>query len=160
MITASAVGFTIPGTPQHVGQARHRLAGFLTEAGAASAVVDDVLVAGSELITNAVLHSASGLPGGLVTIHAEIDTDGWAQVDVCDQGPIPPGATLSPFQIQAASGREGGLGLDVAAGLSSDLREFTGAGGDHITWFRIPLARPADKRPELAEANSTREVAR
>jgi serine/threonine-protein kinase RsbW len=47
---------------------------------------DDVLLCASELATNAIRHSQSGLPGGKFTLRAELSTDGSVQVEVEDEG--------------------------------------------------------------------------
>ena len=52
---------SFPGTPEAVSAVRAWVAGFVP----GSAVADDVALITSELVTNAVLHTASGLPGGL-----------------------------------------------------------------------------------------------
>lgn len=134
MTPANAFGFSIPGAPEFVQKARDELAGFLTTAGLPREVVDDAVLAGSELVTNALIHSASGLAGGEVTVHAVVDPYGWAQVDVSDQGPVPAGAT--PEQ-HIARGAEGGLGLLLTAGVSSEIGDYTAPDGHHVTWFRL-----------------------
>ena len=53
-----------PGTPGQVGAARR----FVAELLQGSPFLDDAVVVLSELFTNAVLHTASGDPGGLVVI--------------------------------------------------------------------------------------------
>jgi anti-sigma regulatory factor (Ser/Thr protein kinase) len=132
----SACGFSIPGTPEFVKKARNELAAFLTSAGLPDPVVDDAVTAGCELVTNAVMHSASGLVGGEVSVHAVVAPYSWAQVDVSDQGPIASGSQRSPHQ-QVSRGAEGGLGRFIVAGLSAELGDYTAADGRHVTWFRI-----------------------
>lgn len=151
MNIATAFGFSIPGTPEHVADARCQLAEFLAEAGMPADVVDSAVLAGCELITNAVLHSASGLAGGKVTVHAVVAPFGWGQVDVCDQGPIPSGEQRSPFQIQASGRSETGLGLFLVTGLSFETGAYDDPDG-HVAWFRIgwsspPLVNGGDRRP-------------
>jgi anti-sigma regulatory factor (Ser/Thr protein kinase) len=145
-ITANAHGFSIPGTPEHVKDARDQLAGFLTRAGLPGVLVEDAVLAGCELITNAVLHSASGLAGGNVIVHVTIGDYGWVQVDVIDQGLIPATGVRSPHQ-RISRGAEGGLGRFIVAGLSGELGDYTADDGQHVAWFRITW--PAERRGEV-----------
>jgi serine/threonine-protein kinase RsbW len=133
---ATAFGFQVPGTPEHVAEARHQLAAFLTDAGVPGDVVDNAVLAGCELVTNAVLHSASGLAGGKVAVHAVVAPYLWAQVDVCDDGPIPPDQERSTFQIHATGRSESGLGLFLVTGLSVETGAYDGPDG-HVAWFRL-----------------------
>ena len=54
-----------PGTPRQVGAARRFVASLLD----GSPFCDDAVVVVSELFTNALLHTDSGKPGGLVVVH-------------------------------------------------------------------------------------------
>lgn len=87
------------GRPNSVAQARRWVAGFLAEHPCADAAV----VMTSELVTNAIVHSASGLPGGLVTVKITM-ADGSVRVDVIDEGkasprPPPPDALHAGIAI-------------------------------------------------------------
>jgi serine/threonine-protein kinase RsbW len=73
------------GRPESVSAARAWVAGVLP----GSPVADDVALLTSELFTNAVLHSASRLPGGIVTVSVR-NGNGTVRVDVIDQGEAPP----------------------------------------------------------------------
>jgi anti-sigma regulatory factor (Ser/Thr protein kinase) len=73
------------GLPESVSAARTWVAGFLTGSPAA----DDAALVTSELVTNAILHSASRLPGGRVTVSVRA-MDDMVRVDVVDQGAVPP----------------------------------------------------------------------
>lgn len=139
----SACGFSIPGTPEFVKKARDELAAFLSSAGLPDPVVDDAVTAGCELVTNAVMHSASGLVGGEVAVHAVVGPYGWAQVDVSDQGPIPDGRARSAHQ-RVSRGAEGGLGRFIVAGLSGELGDYTAGDGRHVAWFRIAWATTSE----------------
>ena len=75
---------SFPGLPESVGAARSWVAGFLPGSPAA----DDAVLMTSELVTNAVVHSASGLPGGTFTVSVRAG-DGSVRVDVTDQGEAP-----------------------------------------------------------------------
>jgi anti-sigma regulatory factor (Ser/Thr protein kinase) len=49
-------------------------------------VLDDVILCTSELATNAVLHSHSGLPCGTFTVRATISPGRYVRIDVVDDG--------------------------------------------------------------------------
>jgi len=111
-----ALSRAFAGRPESVRAARSWVAGFFGSSAAA-----DAALMTSELFTNAVLHSASGLPGGAVTVTVT-PGDGTARVDVIDQGALP-GAT-------AAHGL--GKGLLIVA----QLAELFGADGSD-RWFAL-----------------------
>jgi anti-sigma regulatory factor (Ser/Thr protein kinase) len=71
------------GRPESVREARSWVAGFF----AAPSAPDAALMT-SELVTNAVVHSASGLPGGSVTVTVAAGEE-TVRVDVIDQGQLP-----------------------------------------------------------------------
>lgn len=85
MITAET---TFPGCPESAAAARAWVAGLLP---GCCPALDDVLLCTSELVTNSIRYSRSHLPGGEMTVRAEI-TAGAALVEVVDQGPDMPGA--------------------------------------------------------------------
>ncbi len=85
------------GCPESVGAARSWVAGFFPDSSAAA----DAALMTSELVTNAILHSASGLPCGTVTVSV-LAGDGCVRVGVTDQGEAP-GCTAAP----------GGLGMGL-----------------------------------------------
>ena len=76
---------TFTGLPESVAVARAWVAGFLPGSPAA----DDAALLTSELVTNAILHSASRLPRGQVTVSVRAMGD-MVRVDVVDQGAVPP----------------------------------------------------------------------
>jgi hypothetical protein len=73
------------GYPESVSAARSWVAGFFPSPAAAA----DAALMTSELFTNAILHSASRLPGGQVTVSVRT-WDGMVRVDVLDQGAVAP----------------------------------------------------------------------
>jgi len=81
----------------------------------------------SELAANAAIHSRSRLPGGTFTVRVKISPDGYAWVEVEDNGgPMTPG-------IHDATGHHG---LDIVRALATDWS----VGGDHTTrtiWARF-----------------------
>jgi anti-sigma regulatory factor (Ser/Thr protein kinase) len=107
-----------PGLPESVSAARAWVAGFVSDSPAA----DDAALLTSELVTNAILHSASRLPGGQVTVSVQT-ADGMVRVDVTDQGELPP--CLS---------RSRGLGQGLA--LVAALADVFGADGPD-RWFAV-----------------------
>ena len=109
---------TFAGRPESVSVARSWVVGFLS----GSPAVADAALMTSELFTNAVLHSASGLPGGSVTVKVAAGS-GSARVDVIDQGELPSAAA-------AAHGL--GKGLVIVA----QLAELFGADGCD-RWFAL-----------------------
>jgi anti-sigma regulatory factor (Ser/Thr protein kinase) len=92
------------GLPESVAAARAWVARFVPGSPAA----DDAALLTSELVTNAIMHSASRLPGGQVTVSVRAMED-MVRVDVVDQGAVPPGLTAP---------RSLGLGLPIVAALA------------------------------------------
>ncbi|HEV2377297.1 MAG TPA: ATP-binding protein [Streptosporangiaceae bacterium] len=71
-----------PGDPAQVGQVRRDVAKTI----GACPMADDVVLLASELCTNAVTHSRSGLPGGSFTVRVEVHPADYVWVEVEDQG--------------------------------------------------------------------------
>ena len=109
---------TFAGLPESVAAARAWVSSSVPGLPAA----DDVALMTSELMTNAVLHSASRLPGGQVTVSVRT-CDGTVRVDVVDQGAVPPDLTAL---------RGLGLGLPLVA----ELADVFGADGPD-RWFAL-----------------------
>jgi anti-sigma regulatory factor (Ser/Thr protein kinase) len=79
------------GCPESVSAARSWVAGFFPSPAAAA----DAALMTSELFTNAILYSASRLPGGQVTV--SVGTSGGSvRVDIIDQGEAPPCIAAPP----------------------------------------------------------------
>ena len=104
---------------------------FLRSSGCArhhSTVLDDAVLLVSELVTNSVVH------GGPPLVVA-VDCDGESlQVRVRDGSPVP------PERREADQSAEGGRGLALVAGLSSDWGVDPAPDGKHV-WFvmrRLP----------------------
>jgi anti-sigma regulatory factor (Ser/Thr protein kinase) len=127
--------FSFVGLPEQVSEARELLAKFLTGTGVPAPAVDNAVLASGELMANAVMYSASGMPGGKVTLHSEVGP-AWLKVDVLDQGRIPTGGERSLHQTATRPG-EGGLGLFMVAALTTENGTFETADGQHSVWFRI-----------------------
>lgn len=115
---AAAVTRSFPGLPESVSAARSWVARLLPGSPAA----DDAALMTSELVTNAVLHSASGLPGGAFTVSVRAG-DGSVRVDVTDQG-----------QAAARASVPAGLGKGLV--IVSQLADVFGAdGADRWFWL-------------------------
>jgi len=114
-----------PGSPQQAGGARRFVADLL----AGSPFRDDAVVVLSELFTNAVLHSASGDPGGLVVVQVSRWRHG-LRIAVTDQGsPSHPVIGGPAAQGEPA---ESGNGLYLAAHLATRLDWHDDASGRTI----------------------------
>ena len=96
-----------PGTQDQVREVRTDLA--LVVDGCPFA--DDFVLLASELSTNAIVHSRSGLPGGVFTVRAELQPGRYAWLEVEDQG--------GPW-IERDTGEEHGRGLVLVAYLVGD----------------------------------------
>jgi anti-sigma regulatory factor (Ser/Thr protein kinase) len=102
-----------PGTAEQVGAARRFAAGLLE----GSPFRDDAVVVLSELFTNALLHTASGKPGGLVVVQISRWRRG-VRIAVTDQGSASQPVIRDPACGEAA---ENGNGLYLAAHLARRL---------------------------------------
>jgi anti-sigma regulatory factor (Ser/Thr protein kinase) len=95
--------------------------------------VDLVVLAASELAGNAVLHSASGRPGGQFVVHLASFADRW-QIRVDDEGGLGEPVLTEPGEEEPG---EAGRGLALIAAVSRSW----GVLGDHYAravWAEIP----------------------
>jgi anti-sigma regulatory factor (Ser/Thr protein kinase) len=81
---------TLPGVPGAAGAAREYLAEILADCPAR----DDALLCVSELVTNAIQHSRSAGPAGLIRLRLEAEPGQPVQIDVQDDGPAPVSPSL------------------------------------------------------------------
>ncbi|MFC5829516.1 ATP-binding protein [Nonomuraea insulae] len=128
----------LPGIPQSVSVARHCVARVLRQAGHQN--VDDVVTVISELVTNAVSYTVSGLSGGLVTIEIGQIGDAIAAVAVIDQG-----ATQAPKMRKSSPATCSGRGLSIVAALSARWGVREDALGGMAVWaevFTMDVAPP------------------
>jgi anti-sigma regulatory factor (Ser/Thr protein kinase) len=108
-----AVARVFPGEPHGVPEARRWAAAVLAQAGADPALAE---LLASELVTNAVLHTRSGGPGGTVTV---LVTAGGV-LHVHDHGPA--AGSCGPGGWMPGAGRaDFGRGLVLAAELGAGL---------------------------------------
>lgn len=119
----------IPGQPETLALARAWVLGLLPT-GCPRA--DDVALVVSELATNAVIHSASGMPGGVVDVLVDIELDAVA-VAVVDQGP----ALVPAMRPDGESGR----GLQIVTALA-DAYEVTTTPAGRTVWCRLDWPNP------------------
>lgn len=124
---------TFPGVPGSVPAVRAWLGEFLEDL-TDGKVIADILLAATEAVTNACLHSRSG-DGGEFTVWVGVDTPAdhaTVQVVVIDEGPR---VAVSCADLE----RVGGLGRPIIAALTSRNDECVIANGCHATWFQIDL---------------------
>jgi serine/threonine-protein kinase RsbW len=120
----------IPGHPEHVRAARTFTALVLEAHGQPDDGAASLLV--SELVTNSLLHSDSGKPGGTVAITVLI-APGKTRIQVTDDGGPTEPAVRPPDGTEAEDGR----GLRLVRELSGSWG-FYGRDGHVITWFELP----------------------
>ena len=119
-----AIEATYPGTPDQISVVRASLRGLLD----GCPIADEVILCGSELAANAVIHSRSRLPDGLFTVRAEIYRDDYVWIEVEDEG--------GPWTDDPMPDLDRDHGLDIIYALASDW----GIDGDlssRVVWARI-----------------------
>ncbi|MEY9859737.1 anti-sigma regulatory factor (Ser/Thr protein kinase) [Catenulispora sp. GAS73] len=119
----------LPGTRENVHEARVWTQHMLGDALGA----EDVVLVASELVTNAIRHTASGLPGGTLTLHLAVFTNRW-RIRVDDAG----GATEPQVRTVDDDEDEAGRGLAMVASLSSTWG-FLGDCNARGVWAEIPI---------------------
>lgn len=116
------------GEPGQLPLARDFVRRYLADRACCSEAVQDILVCTSELATNAVLHSRSGLPGEHFSVEVASYAGQWVRVTVEDSGG--PWAERGPGDPYAESGR----GLHIVSALSADMG-ITGDASGRMVWF-------------------------
>ncbi len=92
---------------------------WLTDQLGGPAACDDVVLACSELSANAIIHSDSGLQGGVFTVRLAIDRD-LVRIEVIDQGGAWPGRRRDDNSAAALEDdSQCGRGLRIVAALAS-----------------------------------------
>lgn len=112
-----------PGRPEQISRVRADLTRLLD----GCSIADELVLCASELATNAIRHSRSGLRGATFTVRAEIRIGCYARIEVEDRG--------GPWRAPEA-GLDRYHGLDIIRTLAAtwDIE------GDHLgrtTWVRI-----------------------
>ena len=127
---------TFPGRPESAAAARRWAARCLPMGCPAAA---DVVLCVSELVTNSVMHSRSGLvPGGTVRVRIAAAPGVWVRIEVRDDGPADwslcasggAAAVTEPGEL-ASGGRGLWLVRELAGGQAR-------AGGRGLYWARLP----------------------
>jgi anti-sigma regulatory factor (Ser/Thr protein kinase) len=110
MADAAILGsLTIPGRPEHVREARSFVAKALGELHPS---VENAVLLTSELVTNAVMHSASRCSGGTITVQVR-ESVGGVRIEVADGG-----SDLSTPMVRADVYASDGHGLFLVQSLS------------------------------------------
>jgi anti-sigma regulatory factor (Ser/Thr protein kinase) len=104
----------------------------------------------AELFANAITHTRSGRPGGLVTV-AVFRLPGRAQVKVTDEGPLSDD-TATPCVRPFDPEREGGLGLRLVA-QEADRWGVVHEGGRTTVWFEIDRETYSAPTPPMSHAS-------
>jgi len=118
---------TLPAEPASVPALRRRASQFAAAQGAGQLVVEDVALAVSEAVTNAVKYAAAEEGEGVVELSGERGK-GWLEVIVRDRG--------EAFGRGSSDGL--GLGLAIIARLCSDLKIVQEGDGTEVR-MRFPL---------------------
>ena len=118
---------TLPGLPEHVRQARQFIAQAIDDG---HAQADTALLLTSELVTNAVRHSRSRLPGGTVELIVAAKAASLL-ISVIDNG-----SDVALPQKANNPGGETGNGLLLVESLSDDWG-FANHAGRTVVWFRL-----------------------
>jgi anti-sigma regulatory factor (Ser/Thr protein kinase) len=132
--------WTLPGLPESVREARS-----LARASAATPYqAEAAALCVSELVTNALLHSLSGRPGGEVTVVIEPGAEaGELRISV-GSGPalVPAGPWFTPPATDGPTVPEHGYGLAVVDAVAAawGYSPFPGHPGGRFTWCEIPEA--------------------
>jgi anti-sigma regulatory factor (Ser/Thr protein kinase) len=133
-MTGAVLGsLTIPGRPEHVREARAFVAKAL---GDLRSGLDNAVLLTSELVTNAVMHSASRCAGGTITVQIT-ESAGGVRIEVADAG-----SDLSAPVVRGDVYASDGHGLFLVQTLSDQwgyLRDDNGT----TVWFWLAPAAPA-----------------
>ena len=115
----------LPGRPEAAAGARD----FAGKVLAGYPAAGDAITALNEMVTNAVQHSRSGLPGGTLEVRLTV-TAASVLAEVVDEGPlgVPPAVSRDTFA-------ERGRGLVLVEALTRAW----GSGGNGLWWFWLPL---------------------
>jgi anti-sigma regulatory factor (Ser/Thr protein kinase) len=118
--TSADVSIVLRGIPANVSKARR----FTRAALAGCPRAEDLVLAVSEMASNALAWSASGC-GGTFTVRVRTASR-WARIEVADEGPAP---------VPAASGN--GYGLGIVASVTDRTGHGIGADGSRTAWAEV-----------------------
>jgi serine/threonine-protein kinase RsbW len=136
--TAILGSLTIPGRPEEVSGTRKFVTRTLSALDKTPAIDSDAAtLLTSELVTNAILHTDSGAPGGTVTI-VVIDVPDGVLIEVIDDGS--PGMPVVKGDLLATDGH----GLFLVQQLTTQWGYLRDPAGTTV-WFHLPPA------PELED---------
>lgn len=125
----------LPGTPQSAAIARRLTRELL---GAGHPATDTAMLLVSELVTNSVTHSRSGLPGGTVTVALCTGRAGVLIQVRDDGGPAEP--RLMGSEHAAPADAEHGYGLLLVSALADTWGTIATPEG-RVTWCRVGTSR-------------------
>ncbi len=131
-VAMAPASLTLPGRADQVGSARR----WLAEIVAGLPTSDDIILAASELMANAVSHSESGRRGGTFTVCVTFGAD-LVRVEVADEGGRWGSEQASDDLSQDDPADQRGRGLSIVACLAIDW----GIGGDEsgrTAWCVLP----------------------
>lgn len=141
---ATTLSVTFPAEPESVGLVRAALRDFALEAGADQCQVDAVRLAGSEAVTNAVVHAYSDQPGDVYVTAAFVSGELW--VLIADDG----------CGMEPRARRPGlGLGLGLISQVTDELAIVPRAsGGTEVRMrFNIGVDGPIRERAAPRETS-------
>ncbi len=142
---------TIPGRPERVSSARTFVAQTLSSH-LVDADCDAATLLTSEIVTNAIQHTKSGVEGGTVTI-VVISVPRGVLVEIIDDGS--PGTPIVKGDLYAAEGH----GLFLVQHLAAQWGYLRDPAGTTV-WFHLPAAHQAGHAPEQARPQASRLPAR
>jgi anti-sigma regulatory factor (Ser/Thr protein kinase) len=132
---AGHAALVLPGLPESVRVSRELARAAAGDDGQAEAAALCV----SELVTNALVHSRSGLPGGTVTVHIEeLPGTRALRIAVHDDGAL----ALAPARAETGlpGAAECGYGLGIVAAIATEWGTGQDADGRPVTWCVIASA--------------------
>jgi anti-sigma regulatory factor (Ser/Thr protein kinase) len=142
MSGGGALNTSYPAVPEAVPMARRALAGVAAAAGAAGERLDEIRLAVSEALTNAVVHAYRGGESGQLHVTAAVASDElWVLIGDDGRG------------LHAWNDSKGlGIGLSLISGLSDDFAIVTRASGGTEVQMRFDLKKtgsaPSTVNPE------------
>lgn len=121
----------LPGTASSVAAARELTRDLL---GPGHSAIDTAMLVVSELVTNSLTHSRSGLPGGTLTVAVSTGSAG-VLIQVRDEGGLSEPRVVAPHATGAGAA-EHGYGLVLVSALADTWGTTTTREG-RLTWCRV-----------------------